>query len=238
MVLIMMLYPTITSYTFGIFNCVTIEEVSYLVRDFNVVCYSDSHIKSILVFGLPSLFIWVIGFPVGLYIMLYRRKSKLTEKDTIKRYGIYYIGLTDERFYWQLAVINMKRVIYIIFQVTLLEYNSKLFVLTLFMIMYIYMISVKYYSPYYSVNLNRLDIFSTLTTSLTLIFAMFYLETSEESRVSENILSAIFIILIILNCVYLIYWCKSMAAALFTKFKYFVGYVKTMKSKSTMNFPK
>jgi hypothetical protein len=36
LVFIFLMYPSITSYTFGMFNCMEIEGIQYLVRDFSV----------------------------------------------------------------------------------------------------------------------------------------------------------------------------------------------------------
>ena len=42
-VIIYLLYPTITSYTFGMFNCMNVEGISYLKKDFDIICWSDEH---------------------------------------------------------------------------------------------------------------------------------------------------------------------------------------------------
>jgi hypothetical protein len=35
-VFIFLIYPTITNYTFGMFNCIEVEGVNYLIRDFTI----------------------------------------------------------------------------------------------------------------------------------------------------------------------------------------------------------
>mmetsp|Transcript_17397 Transcript_17397/g.12432 ORF Transcript_17397/g.12432 Transcript_17397/m.12432 type:complete len:178 (+) Transcript_17397:190-723(+) len=118
---VFILLPTITSYSFGMFNCQEVEGVSYLVRDFSLVCWSPDHRRSILLYALPSILVWTIGFPVAICVFLARNRRRLDEPEVIKKFGLYYVGLTDEKFYWQVIVVNFKRVIYIILTVSVLK---------------------------------------------------------------------------------------------------------------------
>jgi hypothetical protein len=43
-VFIFLIYPTITNYTFGMFNCMEVEGINYLIRDFGIECWSSNHI--------------------------------------------------------------------------------------------------------------------------------------------------------------------------------------------------
>jgi hypothetical protein len=43
-VFLFLIYPIITSSAFGMFNCMEIEGVSYLIRDFSIECWSATHI--------------------------------------------------------------------------------------------------------------------------------------------------------------------------------------------------
>ena len=42
-VFIFLMYPTITSNTFGMFNCKQVEGVYYLSNDYEVVCWDSAH---------------------------------------------------------------------------------------------------------------------------------------------------------------------------------------------------
>jgi len=65
--------------------------------------------------------VWTIGFPVAICVFLARNRRRLDEPEVIKKFGLYYVGLTDEKFYWQVIVVNFKRVIYIILTVSVLK---------------------------------------------------------------------------------------------------------------------
>ena len=99
-IFIFLLYPTVCSYAFGMFNCYTLEDVYYLQNDFNIICWSDKHIKQILYFTLPVIIVWVFGYPIVIFVLLYRQRHNLNSNDNIIKYGLYYIGLKDKTFFW------------------------------------------------------------------------------------------------------------------------------------------
>eukprot|EP00350_Pseudokeronopsis_sp_OXSARD2_P001894 CAMPEP_0170547324 /NCGR_PEP_ID=MMETSP0211-20121228/5706_1 /TAXON_ID=311385 /ORGANISM="Pseudokeronopsis sp., Strain OXSARD2" /LENGTH=119 /DNA_ID=CAMNT_0010852295 /DNA_START=281 /DNA_END=640 /DNA_ORIENTATION=+ len=113
MTFIFLIYPTITSYTFGMFNCNEVNGINYLSVDFNIQCWSTDHIYLQLKYTLPALLIWVLGFPFAVFYLLYRNRKDLSDKQVIAKYGLYYIGFNDKSFYWQVLVINLRRASYI-----------------------------------------------------------------------------------------------------------------------------
>ena len=100
LVFVFLLYPAITRYTFSMFNCMEIEGVSYLISDFSIECWSPYHIRTNILITLPIVLVWVIGFPVLVFILLYKNRFVLDDKATIMKYGLYYIGFKDKTFYW------------------------------------------------------------------------------------------------------------------------------------------
>lgn len=99
-VFIFLIHPTIMAYSFSMFNCIVIEGVSYLERDLSIKCWESSHIKMLTFFTLPTLIVWVFGYPIMMFILLLRNRKNLNNNATIIKYGLYYIGLKDEAFYW------------------------------------------------------------------------------------------------------------------------------------------
>jgi hypothetical protein len=95
-----MIYPTITNYTFGMFNCTEVEGVYYLVRDIEIECWSHKHTYILLAYTVPPIIVWVFGFPLLICYLLYKSRSNLNNKDTIMKYGLYYVGFKDKSFFW------------------------------------------------------------------------------------------------------------------------------------------
>lgn len=69
-----LLYPGITSAVFGMFSCIKVEDQYYLMKDISTVCWDDQHNKVLMRFTIPSVIIWVFGFPIVIFIILYRHR--------------------------------------------------------------------------------------------------------------------------------------------------------------------
>jgi len=139
MTFIFLIYPTITSYSFGMFNCYEVEEVNYLSVDFSIECWSSEHISLVLKYTLPALLIWVLGFPFTIFYILNRNKASLNEKAVIAKYGLFYIGFNDKSYYWQVLVINLRKSLYIAIAIAVQGYNKNFLVYSTFMVMYLQM---------------------------------------------------------------------------------------------------
>jgi multisubunit Na+/H+ antiporter MnhG subunit len=64
--------------------------------------------------GIPIVIIWVIGFPLYILIRLKENKNKLSEKDTIMKYGLFFAGLNDNAYFWDVLITNLRKVILIL----------------------------------------------------------------------------------------------------------------------------
>jgi hypothetical protein len=75
LIVIYLLYPTLTNLSFSLFNCVTLEDDQiYLKRDFEVRCWTQEHIKMAALIGIPMMLFWVIGFPGYILHKLYSNR--------------------------------------------------------------------------------------------------------------------------------------------------------------------
>ena len=57
------------------------------------------------------LIIWVIVYPLFIFIVLRRNKDKLADTDMLVKYGIYYVGLTDKCYYWEVLFLNYRKIL-------------------------------------------------------------------------------------------------------------------------------
>ena len=53
-------------------------------------------------------------FPLIVTFRLYRSREKFNLEKFLKIYGIFYIGLKDESFYWEILVVNARKFILIV----------------------------------------------------------------------------------------------------------------------------
>ena len=81
---ISLLHLTITKSTFGLFECLKIEDNTFRVITYmEYECYLVDHMKWIMMVSLPNLLIWVICWPVVAFVILFTNGSKL-DNDSIK----------------------------------------------------------------------------------------------------------------------------------------------------------
>jgi len=102
-----MVHPSLTQGTFDIFNCVEVEGKSYLVSDISIVCGSSEHGKLIGI-GVILLLGYVLGIPLGAYLLLLKNRSKLSDSDTRFRYSFLFRGYVSQHYYWEVFVIFRK----------------------------------------------------------------------------------------------------------------------------------
>jgi len=114
-------HPTITLYTLGIFDCVKVEGAWYMSRDITLECWSDLHYHYAFLYGLPSLLIWIISYTLVIFVILKKSKKNLDNESIILKYGIYYRGFKDDYFFWDILVVNVKRMLYMVLTLALLE---------------------------------------------------------------------------------------------------------------------
>ncbi|CDW76025.1 UNKNOWN [Stylonychia lemnae] len=63
--------------------------------------------------GIPILGIWTIGFPAFVFTRLLKLRGKLNEQINLKLYGLFYVGLNDSTFYWEIILVNLRKFIII-----------------------------------------------------------------------------------------------------------------------------
>jgi hypothetical protein len=73
----------------------------------------------ILGVGLPIAIVWILGFPLIVFIILKRNNKKLNKENMIIKYGTFYIGLKEKAYYWEVLIINVRKVLLSIIVVAL-----------------------------------------------------------------------------------------------------------------------
>lgn len=79
-----------------------------------------------MILGIPIIFIWILGFPLYIWIRISFNRSKLDLKEFIARFGLFYIGYTNDCFYWEILVVNLRKILFILCS-TLLTFLSPQF---------------------------------------------------------------------------------------------------------------
>jgi hypothetical protein len=113
-IIVQVLYPSISKYCFTLFDCTSgPNHQQYLKRDLTITCWGKDHLKICLSIGLPIFIVWIIGFPVFILNQMRRNLPKLRDKQVIQEYGMFYIGLKDDSYYWDVLISNLRKVLFI-----------------------------------------------------------------------------------------------------------------------------
>jgi hypothetical protein len=54
--------------------------------------------------------IWTFLFPLVIYRRIRENKGRLAEPVILKLFGIFYVGLNDDSFYWEIIIMNIRKV--------------------------------------------------------------------------------------------------------------------------------
>lgn len=66
-----------------------------------------------LAIGIPYIAIWVIGFPVYVFTSLYRNRKRFDDKEIIAKFGLFFVGLNDKAYFWEVIIVNARKIIFI-----------------------------------------------------------------------------------------------------------------------------
>lgn len=99
---IFLLYPLVSKIALSVYNCVTIEGVSYLVADFQLLCY-DSQWTTYAVIDGFFVALYPIGIPLAYFLILRHHEGQMRQPETILILGFLYEAYTDTAWYWELV---------------------------------------------------------------------------------------------------------------------------------------
>ena len=90
------LYPTIVRSVFRLLACrQNLEDGNhemYLQSDLSLPCYDGIHYVMLVFIGLPSFLVYVLGFPLGTYIVLYKNRKNWMDDSVMYKYGMLMAG--------------------------------------------------------------------------------------------------------------------------------------------------
>lgn len=195
LVLLNILQPTVVNLMMKILSCKKINGVNYISSDLFYECYSNENLFYIAVFALPSLFIWIVIYPIHNLIRLRKVKSKLNQIETRKKLGFLYNSYHIKLYYWELIEIYKKYlVIFIIIFLQVNNSSKSLMILFILATSSYYLCTKK---PYLTKDVNKVAFLADLVALSTLFFGLlsysaannvFFLNLSEIMIVLNNVM--------------------------------------------------
>ena len=103
-------YPSISVKVLQLFHCVTIDNVSYLIADMRLQCYTPQW-SMYAIYGVVMVVLYVVGFPFTIFCVLYRNRHTLFGPDsgpTMRLYGFLYDAYGPTACYWEVEELIRK----------------------------------------------------------------------------------------------------------------------------------
>ncbi len=90
-----LMLPTVINNSIRMLNCKDIFENgdTYLLADLDEKCWAGDHRFYTSLFAIPSIIFIVIGLPLIMILILYKKRYNLYEPYYFQRYGFIYCGL-------------------------------------------------------------------------------------------------------------------------------------------------
>ena len=111
-----LMYPTLVKRGALLFACRDIGKGQFLDEALDVQCYGPAHMTLVVSLGLPSILIFVVGFPASLLVVLRRLaqrnvldpRSPAYNRRWVIRLGFLYAGYERRYAYWESLVLLRK----------------------------------------------------------------------------------------------------------------------------------
>ena len=205
MSLMLLLHSTLSSSVLSVFSCRTLDNGTWLQESLNLRCWEDQHLFFALALGLPSLVIWVLGFPLAFVALLIGapRDSPVTKL----RYGFLYNGYKPKLFFWE-AVVILRKVTVKAVSVVLSHSDPLQRVMAANTVIVSMLVLQLNYQPYESDRVNRIETLSMAANFFTLTLGAFF--SSHNSVVVQDLL---FWSIVLANAGFLLYWSRSLILA-------------------------
>ena len=156
--LLYLAYPSITSHTLSMWNCLPLvsttgEKTGLTVFsvDPETLCTSPEH-KGWQAFGIFGIIIYILGMPLVAYMLLRKFRHKLDEPRTQMRFGFLYAGFKKEKYAHELWV-ALRKVLVIMISI----FSDKLQVLFAIGVIGGFLVQTVLVKPFRTEKLSQLE---------------------------------------------------------------------------------
>ena len=174
--LLYLLWPSLSSQTFGLFACRSVcDNDTYLRADLDVKCGEGKQLIYALGLGIPMLLIYVIGLPFAAYVkvlsMKRKSKSNIIDRDhpDHKIFGMFYSAFRKKIWWWE-GTVAARKIIIAMIGVFGAEMESMQIHLTLMLVVCVLLITAQV-RPFGGLKhglLHTLEMASLMATFVTL----------------------------------------------------------------------
>jgi hypothetical protein len=215
-VVLFLLYPTLTSLTFQLFKCYTFDQgSSRLQMDMNLECWGTTHLIFVLACGVPMLVFWVIGIPIVSLIHLIIWRKRLNEPSFQSKYIVLYQGLRNKVFFWEI-INTLRKILVLVLNIAIpasQSFYKAIAGVTFLVILHRLQIKLR---PYQKHMVNELEQKEIVTSMITLYGATLFLQ--EDVYQGFKIMASA--VIIVLNVYFYLFWFYCVLKGYEEKYKF------------------
>ena len=104
-----LMFPTLVGGTFQMFDCRAVGDARFLSADMEESCDGDRYALMMPLLGVSQLILYVCGLPLLMLWFLIRNRRRLQAHVVQCRYGLFFAGYKESRFYWE-SVLSARKI--------------------------------------------------------------------------------------------------------------------------------
>jgi hypothetical protein len=177
LVILYILYPTVARQVFKLLACrggfSDGPTASYLLYDLSLSCWTGTHLIYTLCIGVPTVVLYMLGFPLFIVYILSINKDKFGDDEVMFRYGVLHAGYRHKVFYWE-AMISLRKASIIGVSVFTLTFGVQVQAFIGLFVVIMYMAITIRSMPYENDHLNNMENWSLGMAFLTLYCGLIF----------------------------------------------------------------
>ena len=161
----------------------------YLIDHPHVTCYTETYYNYRNYLVIPMLAIWAVCYPLFIGMVLVTNRPNLQTREFASKFGNQYAIYCSKYYFWSLVQFVQKLILILFAQISFL--SLKMTGLTLYLILIAYLLVIKHFQPYRSVDLQKTYIKSIYVFLCTLFLAVYGFEEDK----LNGVISAVILIM-------------------------------------------
>ena len=170
-VVIQLLYPKLATRTFQMFRCVDLGPKigSLLDADFSKKCFDGIHAEYVP-FAIFSVAFYLVGLPLGTFIILFINRKKLDLPHIESKYGDLYRQYEADWYFWECLLMLQK--CFLTGAMVAIAPGSPIQLLVALLVCMFYLLLVLHAEPYKGDIEDRLAFLTSLSLSISLLLGL------------------------------------------------------------------
>ena len=155
-------------------SCYQVGSQWLLLEELSEECWTRRHLRWALSIGLAGLVFWVLGLPLGVWLVLRENRELLGNLKLKSRLGFLYSGFRERRYYWEMVGVLRKAAIAAV-SVFLIQAGTLVQSFLLLVLLVVSLLLSLRMQPYERPLLNHLELASLGALLISVFAGLFFL---------------------------------------------------------------